>query len=215
MAVIWSKKNILILIIIIMILLLFYKSYANTNYITREVLSIQTKPVMKQVIVATMDKTEREKIILNVEKSLESEGIASATLLHNTYEGYEVIAILNIPSIGIEYPVLAETSDELMKISLTKYWGGNPNEVGNFCIIGHNYKSGKHFGELKNVKKGENVLVTDYSNRTLTYEIYDIDIISPYDTRCTSQLTNGRKEVTLITCTNGGDNRLVVKAREV
>ena len=58
----------------------------------------------------------------------------------NTYT-YE--SILNIPSLGIEYPVLSDTNDELLKISINKFWGGSPNSVGNYCIVGHNYKSGK------------------------------------------------------------------------
>ena len=32
-------------------------------------------------------------------------------------------SILSIPCIGISYPVLSETSDELLKISLNKYIG--------------------------------------------------------------------------------------------
>ena len=35
----------------------------------------------------------------------------------NTYT-YE--SILNIPSLGIEYPVLSDTNDELLKISINK-----------------------------------------------------------------------------------------------
>ena len=42
-----------------------------------------------------------------------------------------MIANLNIPSLGIKYPVLSSTSTALLKISLNKYWGANPNEVGN------------------------------------------------------------------------------------
>lgn len=37
----------------------------------------------------------------------------------------------------------------------------------------------------------------------------------PTDTTCTSQLTGGKKEITLITCKEYGTQRLVVKAREV
>ena len=53
------------------------------------------------------------------------------------------------------------------------------------------------------------------SNRTLTYKVYDKYVIDPTDVSCTSQRTNGRKEVTLITCRNSGKQRLVVKATEV
>ena len=44
---------------------------------------------------------------------------------------YETDAVITIPSIGITYPVLSKTSDKLLEISVNKYSGPNPNEVGN------------------------------------------------------------------------------------
>lgn len=124
-------------------------------------------------------------------------------------------AILKIESLDIEYPVLSDTSEELLKISLNKIWGPNPNEVGNYCIAGHNYKSGKMFGKLKQINTGDTFTLEDLSGRKLTYEVYDKYVIEPDDVACTSQLTGGRREVTLITCQNSGRQRLVIKAAEV
>ena len=72
-----------------------------------------------------------------------------------------MIANLNIPSLGIKYPVLSSTSTALLKISLNKYWGTNPNEVGNMCIVGHNYEDSRFFGKLNKIKKGAIVKITD------------------------------------------------------
>ncbi len=57
--------------------------------------------------------------------------------------------------------------------------------------------------------------ITDLNNKKLKYSIYDKYTVDPRDVSCTSQLTNGNREVTLITCTNHGKQRLVVKAREI
>ena len=48
---------------------------------------------------------------------------------------YSTEAIITIPKIDISYPVLSETSDELLEISVNKYWPEDlkPNEVGNYC----------------------------------------------------------------------------------
>ena len=62
---------------------------------------------------------------------------------------------------------------------------------------------------------GDTATLQDTKGRTLTYEVYDIYIVDPTDVSCTSQLTNGRREMTLITCKNYGTQRLVVKCREV
>ena len=124
-------------------------------------------------------------------------------------------AILKIDCLGIEYPVLSDTSDELLKISLNKIWGPNPNEIGNYCIAGHNYKSGKMFGKLKMIEIGDTFTLEDLSGEKVTYKVYDKYVIEPDDVSCTTQRTNGKREVTLITCQNSGKQRLIVKACEI
>lgn len=48
-------------------------------------------------------------------------------------KSYYTEAIVKIDSLGIEYPVLSDTSDELLKISVNKLWGPEPNEVRKLC----------------------------------------------------------------------------------
>ncbi len=129
---------------------------------------------------------------------------------------YSVDSVLTIPSIEIKYPVLTETSEDLLKISLNKFWGGEPNTVGNYCIVGHNYSNnGKLFGKLSKIQNGDTVNLQDSTGRILEYKVYNKIIVEPDDVSATSQLTNGKKEITLITCANSGTQRLVVKCREV
>ena len=71
------------------------------------------------------------------------------------------------------------------------------------------------FGRLSEIVNGDIVELEDMDGNIVKYAVYDKYTVEPTDTRCTSQLTNGRKEVTLITCTNYGKQRLVVKAREI
>src|SRR5699024_5658625 len=69
--------------------------------------------------------------------------------IHIGNNTYQVEASLKIPKINLNYPVISETSDELLKISVNKFHGPKPNETGNYCIVGHNYKNGKMFGRLR------------------------------------------------------------------
>ena len=126
---------------------------------------------------------------------------------------YEVIAILYIPTLDIQYPVFSSTSKELLKVSLNKYWGPNPNKKGNFCIIGHNYNTDIFFGKLNQIQIGDYVQLTDMTGKMLQYKVYDTYIVDPEDTSCTSQLTEGETELTLITCTKDFKQRFIVKAR--
>ena len=57
--------------------------------------------------------------------------------------------------------------------------------------------------------------LTDLTGRTITYEVYDKHTVDPNDTRDTTQMTGGRKEVTLITCTDDSQLRVIVRCKEV
>lgn len=135
--------------------------------------------------------------------------------------GYVAIATVNIPKIGVSYPVLdgetdsTEETEELLKMSPTKFWGPEPNEVGNFCIVGHNYRNTKFFSKVPTLVNGDIIEITDLTGQTLRYRVYNKYEVDPTDVSCTTQLTNGQKEVTLITCTNDSKKRVIIKSREV
>ena len=84
---------------------------------------------------------------------------------------------------------------------------------GNLVIVGHNYKNGQFFGNLKKVAKEDNVFLISSAGKAKMYKVYDIYIIDEKDMSCTNQETNGRTELTLITCDNDNTKRLVVKCR--
>lgn len=185
-----------------------------------EILNIQTDTVVADTTVKEYDGM----IVVAIEDDeaddaqiIENTQPVPETVEYKTSNGisYSVEAVLNIPRLGINYPVISEWSEELLKISLNKYWGPKPNEVGNYCIVGHNYKSGKMFGNLPAITNGDIIELTDMSGRTIQYAVYDRYVVDPTNTACTSQLTGGKKELTLITCKEYGQQRLVVKAREV
>ena len=131
---------------------------------------------------------------------------------------YYTIGQINIPSINCQYPILAsdtENYDTLLKIAPVKFHGANPNEIGNFCIVGHNYRNSQFFSKVPKLENGDIIEITDTFGKTLQYEVYDKYTTVDTDTSCTSQMTNGKREVTLITCTNASDeHRVIVKARE-
>lgn len=128
---------------------------------------------------------------------------------------YNYIGYISIPSIDVKYPILSETSVALLKVSVCRFWGGNPNEVGNLCIAGHNYRNKKFFSKVINLQKGDIIEITDLDKNKVKYKIYDKYTVGPKDVSCTSQLTNGKKIVTLITCTNDSKKRVIVKAEAI
>lgn len=126
---------------------------------------------------------------------------------------YYTIGVINIPSIKVNYPILSTYSDTLLKIAPCKFHGANPNEVGNLCIAGHNYKNDKFFSKVPKLKVGDKIEITDLGGNTLVYKVYNKFIVNPDELECTSQLTDGKTEITLITCTNDNKKRYIIKAR--
>jgi sortase A len=128
---------------------------------------------------------------------------------------YKTVGTIYIPSINVKYPILSETSVALLKISPCKFYGPEPNEVGNLCIAGHNYKTDQFFSKVPNLVTGDVIEITDLKGRTVKYSVYDKYTVVPEDTSCTSQNTDGKKIVTLITCTNDNKKRVIVHAKEI
>lgn len=138
-----------------------------------------------------------------------------------TRDGYQYknIASISIPKINLKYAITdgithseAET-EALLKTSPTKFWGPEPNKIGNFCIVGHNYRNGKFFSNVPKLVNGDIIELTDYTGKIKKYSVYDKYQVVPEDLSCTSQYTDGRKEITLITCTDDSKERVIVKAR--
>ena len=130
------------------------------------------------------------------------------------YEGYPAIAKLEIPVINLETFVLSEYSEEALQVSVTKFYGGNPNEPGNFCISGHNYILKNMFHNLKSLNLNDEIYLTDATYGRIKYTIYDILIVYPKQTTVLSQETNGKTELTLITCTQDSSKRIIIKAEK-
>lgn len=138
--------------------------------------------------------------------------IASRTT--NNLEEPFVIGLLKIDKINLMYPILSNSSEELLKISPCRFYGPMPNDIGNLCIAGHNYASQKHFGKLTSLNEGDIFQIYDLSGNFVDYIIYDIQEVPANDTSCTNQNTNNMREVTLVTCNTIKGTRIAVKAKE-
>ena len=81
-------------------------------------------------------------------------------------------------------------------------------------MAGHNYRNDKFFSKVLTLE-AQDIIEIEADNRKIEYEVYDKYEVFPDDDSCTDQNTNGKREVTLITCTNDSKKRVIVKAREI
>jgi sortase A len=132
----------------------------------------------------------------------------------DVYNGYNVCAKLEIPVIGLETSILSNYSEKALRVSVTKFWGVEPNQTGNFCVAGHNFRRKNMFHNLKKLNIGDNLFITDKEVGKVEYEIFKIYKVHPEDVNCLEPITKDKKEVTLITCTVDSKQRIIVKAKE-
>lgn len=216
-----TKDRKIRIILITLAITIFMISFIFANqWIVKE----KTKNVDKQVktsFISTENvntgswKQEENTIKDNEKTTQDTSFYQTEESILTTYKGYPVIAKLEIPKINLETYVISEYSNQALGISVTKFYGGDPNEIGNFCIAGHNYITKNMFHDLKKLSIGDTFTLVDTNNHEGIYKIYLIETVEPNETQCLSQKTDGRIEVTLITCTADSSKRIIVKAVKI
>ena len=103
----------------------------------------------------------------------------------------------------------------MLKISVCRFYGPLDNSIGNLCIAGHNYNNKVFFSKLYLLELGDIVTINFNNNISYNYKIYKKYETGVSDISCTSQETNGKKEITLVTCNNITGNRMILKASKI
>jgi len=136
----------------------------------------------------------------------------------NTYTTLKVsntistIGLIQIPKINVNYPIIQNTNEDLLKISVCRFSGPLPNRIGNLCIAGHNYKNNTMFSNLYKLNIGDSFFITDLNNTKLEYIIYNKFNVDENNLSCIQDSNN--VEVTLITCNNlDNSKRTIIKAK--
>ena len=134
-----------------------------------------------------------------------------------TYKGFETLGTIQIPKTNVKYPILAKMSKSSLETAPVAIYPMNVelNTVGNVVIVGHNYRNGTFFSNNKQLNIGDKIYITDLNGNRVTYVIYNKFETSQTDTKSYNKDTNGKREITLSTCTDASnDQRLIIEARE-
>lgn len=125
-------------------------------------------------------------------------------------ENLENVLELEIPFIDLNQLVLDETTDANLNIALTQIKKNQIPGVGNFTIAGHRgYRDGRHFSNLSKVPVGEKVYLHT-SDQTYVYELTSSEVVEATAVDVLDD-HEGKDEITLITCTVSGKNRVAAK----
>ena len=130
-----------------------------------------------------------------------------------SYSGFTILGKIEIPKIGFNSVIIKEQTYKAMNVGIIKTYGSSLNEEGGFVLSGHNFRgSNIFFYNIRNLKSGDSIKITDTSGIRLNYTVYEV--LRNVDPNETSYLNSfDGYHVTLVTCENGGKARIVVKAR--
>lgn len=131
-----------------------------------------------------------------------------------TYRDYNMIGTIQIPKIKLKSPIVDKVTPKSISAAVAVLYGPGLNQVGNTVIVGHNYRNGTFFSNNKKLVVGDKIYVTDQTGKKIEYTITNTYITSDTDFDYATRDTQGKREISLSTCTEDVKKRLVIWARE-
>lgn len=119
------------------------------------------------------------------------------------------VATVEIPEISVKAPILEGTSNDVLAKAAGHFEGTGEIGKGNYCIAGHS--SSKYaciFNNLKNVKIGMQIDLTDADGKCYTYYVTENFVVEPDEVGVLDEMYDNR--ITIVTCTDGGLRRQIV-----
>lgn len=146
-------------------------------------------------------------VLLSGEPKTESETAEGLT-------SEKAVAVLKIPVIELEQPVLEGTTKEHLDMSLaTIEPTGTPGKEGNFAVAGHNSRTyGRHFNRLSELSEGD-LITVETTKDSFDYYVTDSYVVNEDEVWVLSDTLQGA-EITLMTCyysKEGEVQRLIIK----
>ena len=123
-------------------------------------------------------------------------------------DGGRYIGVLEVPSLGLELPVMETWSYPNLRVAPCRYSGSAYQD--DMIVAAHNYKT--HFGQLKESRPGDEVRFTDTEGNAFRYTVAELETLGKYDV---AEMAAGDWDLTLFTCTYGGQSRVTARCLRV
>ncbi|MCD8159319.1 MAG: sortase [Clostridiales bacterium] len=115
---------------------------------------------------------------------------------------------MSIPALELELPVIKNWSYAGLKTAPCCYSGSAASN--DLVIAGHNYNT--HFGRLKYVREGGEVIFTDINGSVYKYETYSTETLAP---TAIEDMISGDYPLTLFTCNYSGQARIALRCLRI
>ncbi len=174
-----------------------YRAGQTANHVLEALQQQMPEPIsddLRTTENSILEQTELPDYILNPDMEMPTQEM----------EGNDYIGVLEISSLELSLPVMNEWSYPRLKLAPCRYSGSA--YTGNLVIAAHNYRT--HFGPIKNLTVGAQVTFTDVKGRRFSYEVSAVETI---EATSVEDAVSNAWDLTLITCTPGGQARLAVR----
>lgn len=159
---------------------------------------------LEQTLTQTIEEKETaEEVVLQPELDPEQE------MTETELDGWSYIGYLSIPSVGLNLPVMSQWSYVGLKIAPGRYSGST--YADDMVVCAHNYA--KHFSPIKWLAAGAEVYFTDMDGMRWSYEVSAVETLQPtqIEKMTTKTEESDDWDLTLFTCTTGGNARCAVR----
>ena len=208
-----------ILVVVILSLVGFLAYYYITNYIVlkeaeeavevfeEEVENIIEEPVVEENVTV-------ENTVVQPQPQPQTSNKTTSKKTTSTYRGYNMVGTIQIPKTKVKAPIVDKVTTKSISAAVGILYGNGLNQAGNTVLVAHNYRNGTFFSNNKKLVIGDKIYITDITGIKIEYTIYNTYITSDMDFSYATRDTNGKREISLSTCTTDPAKRLVILARE-
>lgn len=121
------------------------------------------------------------------------------------------VAIIKIPSIKLDTVVIYGMEEKDLNYYVCQFeTSAMPGENGNFSLAGHSsHIYNEVFNNVHKVKVGDEIIIETIKD-DFKYTVSKVFEIEPNDISVLEQNMD-KKELTIVTCTDSGKNRLIIK----
>ena len=176
------------------------------NKISKILITIGLLIIIGSLILITYSKYMENKALSSFEEKIERQEVIT-----EVNPGDE-IGIIEIKSVNLKNVIVESTDKKYLNHHVCHFENSAmPGEYGNFALAGHSstYYYNQVFNELHKVKIGDEIIIKTI-NDEFTYTITETIVVESDEIEVLDQDMT-KKEITLVTCTNGGKQRFIVK----
>lgn len=128
-----------------------------------------------------------------------------------TGQQVEAIALLIIPKMDLNVAVAEGVDMDILNYAIGHFpETAKPGQKGNFSLAGHrNFTHAEFFKNLDKLEKDDDIIVKTKDKKEYTYKVTEKFIVDPSKVEILDPTKDAT--ITLVTCTTGATQRLVVK----